>query len=81
MGRHGVSPDEVEEVVYDDDLREARRIHSGRYAVFGRTAAGRMLFIVLDRFEEEPDHFTVVTSREMTSREKRALRRYRGKRG
>jgi uncharacterized DUF497 family protein len=74
IDKHGVWPDEVEEVIYEDAGKEVRRISGERYAVFGSSGDGRLLFIVLDRASEHGE-FVVVTARDMTEREKRAYRR------
>lgn len=50
---HGVSRDEVEEVlVFVPDSRVFRSRSSGRPAVIGDTAAGRTLFVAFERREE-----------------------------
>jgi uncharacterized DUF497 family protein len=45
IGRHGVSPDEVEDLAFDDDpwVRKGRK---GTRYVLGHTIAGRYLFVV-----------------------------------
>lgn len=70
--KHGVAPEEVEEIVYEPKS-EARKHGSHRYLVFGQTQVGRHLFIVLD--EEEKGVFTPVTARDMTESEKHAYKK------
>ncbi len=45
LSRHGVSPDEVEDVAFDDDpwIRKGRK---GTRYMLGHTIAGRYLFVV-----------------------------------
>jgi len=45
ISRHGVSPDEVEDVAFDDDpwIRKGRK---GTRYMLGHTIAGRYLFVV-----------------------------------
>jgi uncharacterized DUF497 family protein len=45
IGRHGVSPDEVEDLAFDDDpwVRKGRK---GTRYMLGHTIAGRYLFVV-----------------------------------
>lgn len=73
VARHAVTPSEVEEVITDSDtLATIDDTHrAGRLNVFGRTAAGRHLLIVLDR-PSTSGHAYVVTARPMTDRERRS---------
>ena len=72
IARHTVQPHEVEEVLYG----HPRYIASGREntrLVFGTTAAGRRLVVVV---AEAPDGGVgVVTARDMSSTEQRMFRR------
>ncbi|MHB1534878.1 MAG: BrnT family toxin [Acidimicrobiales bacterium] len=72
VARHAVTPNEVEEVVNDPDtLATIDDTHrAGRLNVFGKTAAGRHLLIVLDHTTTSSAY--VVTARPMTSSERRA---------
>lgn len=81
VARHGLTPAEVEEAVFDDpDRRMFRGPRSERdrtryiYYVYGRTGGGRYLLVVLldlGRGEALP-----VTARDMTQRERQ---RYGGR--
>ena len=73
--RHGVTPDEVEEVIYDGDP-EIRKSGKIRYLIWGKSRAGRYLFIVLE--EESQGVFVPLTARDMTESEKRAFRKRQG---
>jgi len=74
IARHNVEPYEVWEVC-EDPLHRAHREGHNRYRVYGQTAEGRYLFVVLERVEG-----TVckpITARDMTGAEKRNYRRLR----
>ena len=72
IARHAVQPHEVEEVLYG----RPRYIAPGRHGtrlVFGTTAAGRGLLVVI---AESPDGGVgIVTARDMTDAEQRLFRR------
>lgn len=66
---HGVDPDEIEDVIWDNEpWFERRRGKKQRYIVYGQGLGGRYLFIVLD--QERDALFYVVTARDMTKRER-----------
>jgi hypothetical protein len=72
IAAHGVSPGDVEEVVY----ARPRLVGRGRdqtTLVWGRTAAGRHLLVVLAADHSGSTSF-VVTARDMTAREKAAFK-------
>lgn len=74
LARHGVEPDEVDEVVVADRFHMVR-VRAGRYAIIGQTDAGRYLSIMVDR---EPDGtFFVVTARTADPSERRLFARHR----
>jgi hypothetical protein len=73
IGRHEVSPEEVEEALTENAL--ILRGPDGRYLAYGRTANGRYLFAV---FVFRPGgRIRVLTARELTEKEKRSYRRRR----
>lgn len=77
--KHGVTPEEVEEVIYDGKPVFRRGPGSGtdrRYFVLGRTLAGRYLFIVLKK--ERGRVFLTLTAREMRDDERQLYKRYMG---
>ncbi|MBM4137435.1 MAG: BrnT family toxin [Nitrospira sp.] len=77
IARHGVIPREVEEVCFNEE--NLPLIRSGRknlHYVFGKTYAGRFLFIVI-RFVRHGE-VLIITAREMNEWEKNYYRR-RGK--
>lgn len=74
LAEHGVTPREVQDVIWDDPRFERRRGRQ-RYHVYGQTSGGRYLFVVLER--EYDIVFYVVTARDMTNREKNYYRQKR----
>jgi uncharacterized protein len=66
--KHRVSFEEVEEVCLSEE-RHIRRSREGLYKVFGQTAAGRYLLIVLVNLGS--GRWKIVTGREMTDGERR----------
>ncbi len=73
IGRHQVSPEEVEEALTGDPL--ILRGPDGRSLAYGRTANGRQLFAV---YVTRPGGWIrILTAREMTEKEKRVYRQKR----
>lgn len=71
IASHNITPDEVEEVLFT----RPRYVAAGRNdttLVYGRTAAGRYLFVVA--VDEGHDVAFIVTARDMTINEKRLFR-------
>jgi uncharacterized protein len=77
IARHGVSPDEVEEVCFGQALVQRTRSEGENpvYYVLGQTEAGRYLFCVVIRFPDGNGY--PVTAREMTAKEKRRYRKWK----
>ncbi len=80
VARHQIGEPEVEEAVFEDPDRRLRRgPRSERqrtqflYYVYGRTTAGRYLFVVLLPLAKE--EALVITAREMTPREQQYYER------
>lgn len=87
MGRHGVTPEEVHEVLENEEvsplwLRTKSQGRSPAYVVLGRTDAGRYLAIPGIVFTEEPlkDCFMPATARDMDDAEHRLYQKSRGER-
>jgi len=74
IAQHQVDPDEVWEVC-EDSWHLAHREGRNRYRLYGQTAAGRYLFVVLEHVEGAV--YKPITAREMTRNEKRNYRRLR----
>jgi len=75
---HGVSPEEVEEVILEDEP-EVVKHGQDRYLIQGQTATGRYPFIVVEK--EGKGIFVPITARNMSESEKRAFRKRRTKKG
>jgi uncharacterized DUF497 family protein len=77
IARHGVSPEEVEQVCFSQPL-VLRAKSSGEnpvYYVLGQTNAGRYLFAVVIQFPDGKGY--PVTARSMTEKERRRYQRWR----
>ena len=74
IARHNVEPGEVWEVC-EDPHHLARRHGQNRYLVYGQTADGRYLFVVLEGIRGTT--YKPITARNMTAHEKRNFRRHR----
>jgi uncharacterized DUF497 family protein len=73
ISRHAVSPEEVEEVLFNDsDLPRIMRGKENRYLAYGKTNAGRFLLVVLIIANRKT---RIITARDMTDREKKFYRR------
>jgi uncharacterized DUF497 family protein len=74
IARHGVMPDEVEEVCFGKSLvrRAKSEGENPVYFVQGQTLAGRYLFCVVIQFPDGNGY--PVTARDMTAKEKRRYR-------
>lgn len=78
--KHGITPEEVEEAVFDDPQaillrgpRSKNRNDSYIYYVLGRTASGRYLVVVL--LDQGEGIALLVTARDMSQKERRQYRR------
>lgn len=72
IARHGVAPDDVEDVVFSRPRLVARGRENATL-IFGTTGAGRHLVVVLAESEDGRMH--VVTARDMTDSERRTFAR------
>jgi hypothetical protein len=79
IARHGVSPDEVEEVCFGSAFVQRAKAAGENpvYYVLGQTAAGRYLFCVVIRFPDGTAY--PVTARPMTEQEKRRYRQWKSR--
>ena len=77
IARHGVRPEEVEEVCFGRSLvlRAKAEGENPVYYVLGQTAAGRYLFCVVIQFPDGKGY--PITARPMTDKEKRRYWRWR----
>ncbi len=69
LEKHGVDPDEVEQAFFNPPYK-VRRSDSSKYLLYGRTEAGRCLFIV---FAWQERAVKVISARDMTPAERRNL--------
>jgi uncharacterized DUF497 family protein len=69
IAEHQVDPSEVEELVFQDAPHYRRGRSKGLYQVYGQTAAGRYLFVILRYFGHHRGR--VITARPMTRTERR----------
>jgi uncharacterized DUF497 family protein len=76
IARHGLSPDQVEEVCQGTPI--VRQAYDGRLMVIGPTRHGRMLAIVLDPEPSETGVYYPVMARAASRKERRAYQEGRG---
>ncbi|MCL4206235.1 MAG: BrnT family toxin [Pirellulaceae bacterium] len=62
IAEHGVTPEEVDEVLNDRSSRTTRSESSGRPITFGWTSEGRYLAVVWELVEDEPMSVYPVTA-------------------
>ena len=76
---HGVTPKEVEDVCFGKCLVQRAKSEGENpvYYILGQTEAGRYLFCVVIGFPDGKGY--PVTAREMTAKEKRRYRRWKGR--
>ncbi|MCX5855484.1 MAG: BrnT family toxin, partial [Deltaproteobacteria bacterium] len=73
ISRHAVSPEEVEEVLFNDsDSPRIMRGKENRYLAYGKTYAVRVLRVVLIIANRKT---RIITARDMTDGEKKLYRR------
>ena len=79
IARHGVTPLEFEEVCFADSLVLRAKSHGDNpaYYVLGPSQVGRYLFCVVIGFPDGNGY--PVTARDMTPREKRRYRKWKGR--
>jgi uncharacterized DUF497 family protein len=75
---HGVSPEEVEEVILEDEP-EVVKHGQDRYLIQGQSVTGRYLFILVEK--EGKGIFVPITAPNISESEKRTFRKRRTKKG
>jgi hypothetical protein len=77
ISRHGVRPQEVEEVCFGDSLTLRARSEGENpvYNVLGQTEAGRYMMCVVIQFPDDKGY--PVTARTMTDKERRRFLRWK----
>lgn len=73
---HQVTPEEVEEAIFEDKPISIRG-RDARPLIYAQTLAGRYLFVVLSRISGA-GRYKVLTAREMENKEVRYYRKKRG---
>ncbi len=73
IGRHGVSPDEVEQAIFTTTCYIRRGKGEDIYYVFGHAEGGRHLFIVVHDLHGGVGY--VVTARDMSDKERNLYKR------
>lgn len=75
IGQHGVSPDEAEQAYVDEQRRGMQAYphpSEARWALLGRTDAGRYLFLV---YTKRVGDVRIISARDATTTEKRQCRK------
>ena len=65
IAEHGLTPDEVDEVLLDDQLPIDRSRTSGRPCKFGWTSTGKHIIVVWDVVNDDPLMIAPVTAYEV----------------
>jgi hypothetical protein len=73
--RNGVTPDESEEIVLAARPPFPEYRGDGKWAVWGKTLAGRLLQVIYVEDDDDTDTAYVIHARPLTDKEKRRLRR------
>jgi uncharacterized DUF497 family protein len=73
--KHRVSPEEVEEAIFDDKAI-CHKGASNSYYIYGQAVSGRYLFIVLGKKGRKP-RYKVIAARDMQEKEKRCYKNHR----
>lgn len=73
IARHGITPEEVEDVLFSPPLDARRGEREGTYLVFGRNQGGRRLLVFIA--PRPRNSWYVVTARDVDRAERRRMRR------
>jgi uncharacterized DUF497 family protein len=73
VARHGISPEEVEDVLFSPPLDARRGEREGTFLVFGRTREGRRLLVVIS--PRLRNAWYVITARDVDQTERRRMKR------
>jgi hypothetical protein len=66
IAEHGLSPDEVDEVLLDDSISTAFSHSTGRPCKFGLTSTGKYIVVFWDELVDDPRMIYPVTAYEVT---------------
>jgi uncharacterized DUF497 family protein len=77
IARHGVTPEEVEEICFGPAFVQRAKSHGGNpaYYVLGQTESGRYLFCVVIQFPDGRGY--PITARPMADKEKQRYKQWR----
>ncbi|MGH3939447.1 MAG: DUF4258 domain-containing protein [Pseudonocardiaceae bacterium] len=73
IARHGITPEDVEDVLFCPPLDARRGKHEGTYLVFGRNRNGRRLLVVIA--PRPRNSWYVVTAHDVDRAERRRMTR------
>jgi hypothetical protein len=65
IAEHGLTPDEVDEVLLDDTIPTAYSASTGRPCKFGRTSTGKHIIVIWNEESDDPLIIYPVTSYEV----------------
>lgn len=65
VAEHGLSPDEVDDVLLDDNLPITASRSSGRPGRFGWTSTGKYIVVFWDRVSDDPEMIYPATAYEV----------------
>jgi hypothetical protein len=65
VGEHGLTPEEVDDVLLDDKIPTARSRKTGRPCKQGYTSTGKYIFVVWDEVGDDPRTIYPVTAYEL----------------
>jgi hypothetical protein len=66
VAEHGLSPDEVDEILLDDSIPTAFSHSTGRPCKFGHTSTGKYIVVFWDELVDDPRMIYPVTAYEVT---------------
>lgn len=71
IAEHGITVEEVEEVLYDRDAEDTTSRSSGRPITFGYTSSGRLLAVVWEHLHDNPLMIYPITAYDAPERKRR----------
>ncbi len=74
IAEHGITVEEVEEVLHDRDAEDTTSKSSGRPITFGYTSSGRYLAVVCEHVDDDPLTIYPITAYDALERKRRRER-------
>jgi uncharacterized DUF497 family protein len=71
IAEHGITIEEVEEVLYNRDAEDTTSKSSGRPITFGYTSSGRYLAVVWEHVDDDPLTIYPITAYDAPERQRR----------